>query len=346
LAPPLRWDVFCRVIDNWGDAGVSWRLCADLAARGHAVRLWIDQPEPLRWMAPQCPAGIQVKHWRADTVALPATDVVVETFGCGLEPALSAMARRPQPPIWINLEYLSAEGYVARSHGLPSPQAQGLTRHFYFPGFSTGTGGLLREAGLAQRQRDFDAQAWLHAHGLVRGTGVLASLFCYEPAALLAGLHGLAALPAGCHLLLSAGRSTAAVQALLAQTGAIAGLRVTALPLLNQHDFDHLLWACDLNFVRGEDSLVRALWAGKPLIWQAYPQSDQAHHAKLHALLDTLALPASQAQYHRVWNGMASGPLPVPDLPTWARAAQHARAKLAAQTDLCSQLIRFVQKIR
>ena len=56
------------------------------------------------------------------------------------------------------------------------------------------------------------------------------------------------------------------------------------LPLLTQRDYDHLLWACDLNFVRGEDSFVRAQWAGAPFVWQIYPQDDGAHAAQARGL--------------------------------------------------------------
>ena len=68
-----------------------------------------------------------------------------------------------------------------------------------------------------------------------------------------------------------------------------------------------MLWACDVNFVRGEDSLVRALWAGKPLVWHIYPQHDDAHDAKLEAFLDWLQAPASLRAFHRrlEWPGSA-----------------------------------------
>ncbi|HET9045379.1 MAG TPA: elongation factor P maturation arginine rhamnosyltransferase EarP, partial [Casimicrobiaceae bacterium] len=38
-----RWDVFCKVVDNFGDAGVCWRLARQLVAEHDlAVTLWID----------------------------------------------------------------------------------------------------------------------------------------------------------------------------------------------------------------------------------------------------------------------------------------------------------------
>ena len=60
-ADARSWDIFCQVIDNFGDIGVCWRLAADLAARGHQVRLWVDDASALHWMAPQGAAGVEVR---------------------------------------------------------------------------------------------------------------------------------------------------------------------------------------------------------------------------------------------------------------------------------------------
>ena len=116
--------------------------------------------------------------------------------------------------------------------------------------------------------------------------------------------------------------------------------------MLTQVDFDHLLWACDLNFVRGEDSLVRALWAGQPLVWHIYPQHDDAHHAKLEAFLDWLQAPASLRVFHRAWNGIGSAAPVWPDAATlddWRGCVQSARQRLLTQPDLVTQLGDFVQ---
>ena len=100
----MQWDIFCRVIDNLGDIGVCWRLCADLAVRGESVRLWIDVPDDLGWMAPGALEGrwpgVEVVHWTSPLPpalpeSLPAADVWVEAFGC--DPAtecLDALAQR------------------------------------------------------------------------------------------------------------------------------------------------------------------------------------------------------------------------------------------------------------
>jgi len=341
----MRWDLFCQVIDNHGDAGVCWRLAAELGARGEQVRLWIDDPSPLRWMAPQGAVGVEVVPWRDPLPALEPGDAVIEAFGCNPpESFLARMAAMATPPAWLNLEYLSAEGYVERSHALPSPvqhgPARGLVKHFFYPGFTARTGGLLREQDHAARRAAFDRSAWLHHWGVTAGAARVLSLFCYEPAALPALLDQLAADPHPTELLVTAGRAEAAVRACGGQHRGALHLRY--LPLLSQREYDHLLWSCDLNFVRGEDSVVRGLLAGAPLVWQLYPQDDGAHHAKLQAFLDWLAPAPAQRDFFLRWNGVAPGPLPRLDAGGWRPAASAALDRAQALPELCTGLQRFV----
>jgi uncharacterized repeat protein (TIGR03837 family) len=355
-AAAMLWDIFCKVIDNHGDIGVCWRLSAQLAARGEQVRLWVDDGTALQWMAPQGAPGVEVLPWQMQASVASAGDVVIEAFGCELDAAFQAalaeQARtRGRQPAWVNLEYLTAESFAQRSHGLPSPvlagPAAGLTKHFFYPGLVARTGGLLREPDLLLRQARFDRAAWLRRQGVEPAAGArVVSLFCYEPPALEAWLAQLAAGPEPTRLLVTAGRATAGVRRALASSQSNASaLAITFLPLLTQLDFDHLLWSCDLNFVRGEDSLVRALWAGRPFVWQLYPQDDDAHHAKLRAFLDWLQAPASWRAFHRFWNGEATS---LPDMPVaeWAEAALQARERLLREPDLVTQLLRFVAERR
>ena len=168
----MHWDLFCRVVDNFGDIGVCWRLAADLAARGDAVRLWCDDASALAWMAPDGAPGVEVRPWPTeDDTSIDPGEAVIEAFGCRLpEGYLRRMAAREPRPAWINLEYLSAEDYVERNHGLRSPQssgpASGLDKWFFYPGFSPRTGGLLREPDLARRQSHFHPALWLRGRGI------------------------------------------------------------------------------------------------------------------------------------------------------------------------------------
>lgn len=362
------WDIFCRVIDNYGDIGVCWRLSADLAARGERVRLWVDDASALRWMAPEGAPGVEIRTWGQpiQNHGLPVGDILLETFGCDAAPELvAAYAEKTracdQKPLWINLEYLSAEGFSERCHGLPSPvmagPGAGLNKHFFYPGFSAATGGLLRETDLATRQARFDRTAWLQRHGIAFQGERLVSLFCYEPSALGELLDRLTRDATATRVLVTAGRAAAAVTACLEGNKTDLPLwnrdnllTFSFLPRLTQHEFDHLLWACDLNFVRGEDSLVRALWAGTPFIWQIYPQYGDAHHRKLDAFLDLLKAPPSLRAFHEVWNGVTGGNgigqavLPALALAEWLPTVTRARAQQLQQTDLVTRLLVFSRK--
>ena len=342
------WNIFCRVIDNHGDLGVCWRLASGLAVRGERVRLWVDDASALQWMAPQAPHAVEIRPWtqplRLDGLELGS--VLVEAFGCEIPPEfVAAWAATEAKGLWLNLEYLSAEPFVERSHGLPSPvmsgPGKGLRKFFYYPGFTPATGGLLREPDLLARQAAFERSAWLQQQGMAYQGERVVSLFCYEPKALHALLQQLSRGPQPTRLLVTAGRATAAVRACVAEQTQCNQLQIAYLPALDQINFDHLLWASDLNFVRGEDSLVRALWAGKPLVWQIYPQSDDAHHGKLEAFLDLLQAPPSLRALHAVWNDISQAALPALELALWQQTVATARARLQAQDDLVTQVIRF-----
>jgi uncharacterized repeat protein (TIGR03837 family) len=358
--PSSHWDIFCRVIDNYGDAGVCWRLARDLASRGKPVRLWIDDATPLTWMAPQGCAGVSVHDWHDAPAQYEPGQAIIEAFGCELDDAVKAKlaqaAQQDQQPAWINLEYLSAEDYVRRSHGLPSPQmsgpAKGLTKHFFYPGFTEGTGGLIREQNLTERQQNFKPEQWLASEGIPTMPKALrASLFCYEPPALAQLITQLQAQPRPTQLLVTHGRSATHCRQTLARMGlpehGADALQVIYLNALTQDDYDHLLWSCDLNFVRGEDSLVRAIWAGKPFVWNIYPQEDDAHREKLHAFLRLIPqADADMCRFFDRWNGLSTGPLPAIQglLETQSFAPWQAQHRTAP--DLSSQLQAFPRQRR
>ena len=366
-----QWDIFCKVIDNFGDIGVCWRLSADLAARGEQVRLWVDDASALSWMAPAGASGVEVLQWSQSLestavsalIAKQPGDVLIEAFGCEIPPEflmhwVAQPAQSQAARCWLNLEYLSAESYVERCHAMPSlvshGPAAGWTKWFFYPGFTRQTGGLLREPGLLQCKADVQTEERQPSDNASR---LRVSLFCYEPPALAALLaewsrHGLAGQPV--ELLVTAGRAAQAVKAVLSQWQADREkvdperLKVTWLPWLSQTEFDQLLWRCDLNFVRGEDSVLRALWAGKPFVWSIYPQDDGAHLPKLEAFMQQLDAPDSLKAFHRAWNAEGEK-LVAPsaaDLANWRQHAQAAQTALLGQEDMTSRLLQFVAKNR
>jgi len=327
------WDIFCKVVDNYGDIGIAWRLARGLVReRGLDVRLWVDDLHAFQRIWPpvspdaaeQTCEGVRVCAWRTPFAATEPAQVVIDAFGCSLpETYLAAMGVQSPPPVWINLEYLSAEPWVAEHHGLPSPHPRlPLTRYFFFPGYTPDTGGLLAEADLAGQRTAFvqrGTSAFWRELGLKapQAGELRVSLFAYENPALPDLLDAWAADTRPVTCLVPEGRVIPQLAAWLSVPGLQAGeahrrgaLRLHVLPFLDQDAYDHLLWACGLNFVRGEDSCVRAQWAARPMVWQAYPQDDHAHWDKTNALLEHytegLEIEAARAVsgMWRLWNGM------------------------------------------
>lgn len=374
-----NWDVFCKIVDNHGDIGVCWRLCQQLANE-HAlkVRLFIDDMPAAAHIVPQLDpklaqqgiAGVSVCAWTNEAI-MPAANVL-ETFSCGLPLAYleNMVAQQSQ---WINLEYLSAEDWVADFHGKPSPQAQlPITKHFFFPGFGIHTGGLLRERDLIAKRiaysKDTEAQSqFWQALGCEQGMAAIEnslkiSLFCYPQAnvpCLLAGLHSLdqaVTLFFPASLL----HSTAELFPDFARGAGLSlkknNITVQPIPFLSQANYDRLLWSCDCNFVRGEDSWVRAIWAGQAFIWQPYIQEEGTHLKKMQAFLDRYCQQASQelstllTAAHYAWSdAQAQQPKIFTELmQALSIAKDHALAeanRLAKQPDLVSKLLSFNEKL-
>ena len=368
----MLWDIFCRVIDNHGDLGVCWRLSTDLASRGHGVRLWVDDATALVWMAPNAKPNAEgraqlssttgvvvVRAWHDALNGLDQpSNVWVEAFGCELPDHFVNWANQSQPnankpscPVWLNLEYLSAETYVERSHKLPSPvmsgPLKGRTKWFFYPGFNDKTGGLIREARVLEK---LDVAATSEPEPEQSGSTLYpqkSTLFCYEPAALAEAMQLASLNTSGHQWQVVHGRGALAFeQALRSLPNQSDPPSHQFIPPLSQTKFDQLLESSDLNFVRGEDSLVRALWAGKAFVWQIYPQDDGAHGPKLNAFLDWLQAPDSLRRFHLRWNGLSQEALPEVDLPTWQACTLAAKARLMQQMDLVSQLLQFVEEKR
>ena len=370
----MRADIFCRVVDNYGDIGVCWRLARRLAhGLGWTVRLWVDDLAPFARIEPgvhaqaarQAVQGVEVVHWTRPAPDLEPGDAVIEAFACDPPPTFVARMAESRP-VWVNLEYLSAEDWIESCHGLPSPQAGGLIKHFFFPGFTAATGGLLREPGLIAERDAWRADrarqdAFLAGLGLPAGAlqawrdgARLHTLFCYPhaPAAELA--DALAGAPIDA---LAGPELPPAL--LLAPQGVAPGLAegrrgrawIARIPFLTQPGYDRLLWTAEANFVRGEDSFVRALWAGRPLVWQIYPQDEDAHLDKLAAWLDRYEAPPPVRELFMAWNA-APGAAPVaralagalagPAWPDWTAHADARAREAASRPDLADALAAFI----
>lgn len=375
----MRWDIFCTVIDNYGDIGIAWRLARQLAREhGLETRLWVDdltsfariRPEVDPVLETQEVAGVRIRLWRQPFPEVEPADVVVEALACHLpDNYVAAMARRPRPSVWINLEYLSAEDWVAGCHALPSPHPRlPLTKYFYFPGWGPGSGGILREQGLLENARAFQAtprarRSFWSGLGLPmeRDDEIRISMFCYANPGLAPLMEGWAAGQTPVRCLFPCGPALPQLTAYFGVCHAApydtlrrGQLTTHILPMLSQDDYDRLLWACDCNFVRGEDSFTRAQWARRPLVWQAYPQAEGAHWAKIAAFVQIYrqGLDAEAgAALEDLWNAWNAG---TPPAAAWERYWRcrdrytgHAEGwaeQVAGLGDLAANLVQFCKQ--
>jgi uncharacterized repeat protein (TIGR03837 family) len=361
------WDIFCRVIDNYGDIGVCWRLARQLANEYPLkVRLWVDELAALKMIWPctqlipqQLLEKVEICHWLDEFPDyISPTNIVIEAFACDIPPVyLQKMIESKnsgQVPVWINLEYLSAEKWVEDCHKMQSIHPQsGLKKTFFFPGFTEKTGGLICEKEI--REKDW----WAVSPPYGKDECLRVSLFAYENAAIESLIEAWAKGGRKIHCLIPQGRVMNSINPLLKSPLAIGqpltlgSLTLEAIPFMNQLEYDQLLQKCDLNFVRGEDSLVRAIWAGKPFVWQIYQQEENAHIIKLNAFLDLYKqeLPADLAAaihaFWLDWNRQESvseswGKL---DLlwDQWVRSNRDWCESVAKQKDLVGQLVEFIE---
>lgn len=380
---PVSLAIFCKVVDNYGDIGICWRLARQIAhEHGVDVTLWVDDLASFRRIWPQVDVaaevqqvdGVTVRFWRdQDGVFAPGdiADVVIEFFGCDIPPGyIEAMAQCEPRPVWINYEGLTAEEWVEGCHRLPSMHPRlPLTKHFFFPGFTARTGGLLRERDLIAQREAFQADraamaAFLARFGVTDAEmdALKVSLFCYPfaPVAELLRVWEHGGSPVTC--LVPEGVAADAVQTFLGAEGRAGAARtrgaltVRVLPFVPQTDYDRLLWACDVNFVRGEDSWVRAQWAARPFIWHIYPQDENLHHKKLRAFLQRYAagieslvafslhwngaVPDGHADWPGLWHSLRE------DMPNIAARTADWQAEVLANGDLASNLLTFVNSLR
>lgn len=353
------WDMFCKVVDNFGDIGFSWRLARQIAdEHGFKVRLWVDDLALAQRFSGLGHPLVTLQLWATDTVFPPAAEVVIETFGCGL-PEAYQLSMLSQRNTWVNVDYLSAESWVEGFHAQPSPQSNGLIRYFFYPGFTEATGGLLRERSIDVLQTEC---CWQDL-GLEPTTGKLnISLFCYAHAPLAALIESLRISSHPVRVLVPQ-----TVAPILASVLNAPNLQIgdsvqhsqaefVIIPFLSQSDYDRLLYLCDLNFVRGEDSWIRALWAGKPMIWLPYQQSEETHLVKLKAfmqhylvqtqlpladVIQTAMLAWAQGTWQaRDWEALLT------QLPRFKAQAQAFKLSQSQQLDLATNLVIFIEKCR
>ena len=299
--------------------------------------------------------GVEIIAWRDDAVLADPAELVIETFACEIPLSFQrAMAEMDPQPVWINLEYLSAETWVGGHHLLASPHPTlALAKTFFFPGFTAESGGLIRERDLLARRDQFEIDRPTHQ------PRVLVFGYDHAPLEALLAANSQADAPAEIGIVESSLtgklKHWCGWQAKSARNSAPM-LDFHVLPLVPQEEFDHRLWEHDILFVRGEDSFVRAQWAARPFVWHIYPQADGADRVKLNAFLELYCrqLPTPAADALRTmwlaWNApspdnMATAwPAFIAHLPVLRAHAKAWAEQLAASPDLASRLLSFYRE--
>ncbi len=372
-----RIDIFCRVVDNFGDIGVLWRLSKQLCNEYQfKIRIWVDdlnvagqlisQLDPK--LSQQTIKKIEIHYW-SNASNFENTDVaniVIEGFACEL-PKTYIQKMTLSQPIWLNLEYLSAESWVNDFHAKTSIHPiNGLKKTFFFPGFNEHTGGLIREHHLSHHLNSFKQNLasqeafWQKLKVVPQDNAIKVSLFSYPHAPIQSLFTSMAHSTQPIHCFVPATSILPCVTSYfnkqtlnIGETLVQGQLQVTILPFLNQDDYDQLLWSCDLNFVRGEDSWIRALWASNPFIWQTYPQDEKLHLKKLAAFLTVYNEDASNSsepilnQFHEAWLDKTIKPdlwqALLLNLPKLKKMAVKQTQKFEKQADLAAKLVVYIK---
>lgn len=373
--------LFCKVVDNFGDIGICWRLARQLRQEHHiTVQLWVDDLISFKRICPEVKCdidqqliqGVDVRFWRNQEISFTTAeiaDIVIEFFACDIPPSyIQAMTACDPKPVWFNLEGLTAEEWVEGCHTLPSSHPRlPLTKHFFFPGFNQRTGGLMFEEDLERRRQQFVKDNSVR-NQFLRDLGAREqdldtfkiSLFCYPHAPLSPLLEAWTNSETPCICFVPQGVAQQSIESFFGTT-ADAGktltkgnLRLLVIPFVPQNDYDKLLWACDFNFVRGEDSFVRAQWAQRPFVWHIYPQDENLHHKKLRAFLNifnpatsalkTLNLAWNEVQdpanWYKLWKQTQC------ECPQIQQESELWVQKMHKNGDLSANLLKFARTLR
>jgi uncharacterized repeat protein (TIGR03837 family) len=291
---PIVCHLTCKVIDFFGDIGVAWRIAKQLKIDFNIeVHLLVDDLVTTKRLIPsidlslqkQTINGINICHcdFSEDSTSLPPPpDFLFNVFNIDLPHSYKTLIKRKKSK-YIVIEYLSAEPWVDNFHLKPSIDPQsGLIKTYFYPGFTNQTGGLIREKGLFLRREVFDQS---RRKKLIQSLGgdpnlYSISLFYYPIQKIEVFLDVIDHINKPAQFFIPQ-----YLFDLLKLKNNYQFIHIIPYPFLNHDDFDNLLWSCDLNFVRGEDSWTRAIWAGKPFIWQPYIQENNIHLIKLKAFL-------------------------------------------------------------
>lgn len=303
-------DIFCKIIDNYGDIGVVYRTAKELQkifpkSKIRAFLNKLDEFKKINSQVLDLPSqnidGIEYitfDYLRDNANELLTAQVIIEAFGCQIPEEYMEIAY-DNSELLINLEYLSAEDWIEDFHLQSSPLGRGkLKKVFFMPGFTEKSGGVIADSNYLERiQRVLENKEFYEKKYLSdiedRENKIVGTLFSYEKnfTPLLEDLKKLDKDV----VILAMGEKTQDSLRKILKNFSIEDFRnslkygkieIRFLNFLNQEEYEELINIVDFNFVRGEDSFIRAVLTGKPYMWHIYCQEEYAHMDKIEGFLD------------------------------------------------------------
>ncbi len=360
--------ILCKVVDNFGDIGVCYRLASrlkqlepsntiSLVVAGldsfHNINNQIDENKPF-----QNVDGLDIYDWNNAEVCTPAfseadgsrLSVILECFQCGRPDWMEAILFKDasgkgglnRTVQIIMIDYLTAEKYAEDFHCLQSlTRSAKVQKVNFMPGFTSATGGLIIDDAWAELLER-------NEHG-----PILFFMYDNEWLPLAEALRD-----SGKTVLVGQGKGRNS----FVEACSRAEMRdVEILPFMNQNEWDDMMKSCSALFIRGEESLSRACLSGIPFVWQAYPQTEEYQLVKMEALLNVMKPFFEDDDWefiHKLWLDFN---LPSAErneynfgkeclefltgLEAYEYGFRDFAASLRKNCDLCSNLMTFIRKI-
>ena len=279
-------DIFCQVIDNYGDVGVAYRLAREFKRvyPNKKLRFVINQIEELNLIRKS--ENIEVILYKDISKIENSADLIIESFGCEIPKEYMDKALKNVKLI-INLEYFSAEKWVDDFHLQESFLGGNLKKYFFIPGLSEKSGGILLDNEFLERKKKVEAnkEYYLEKFGIKEKYDLIGSVFSYEKN-FDSLIEELKKLNKKVILLILSEKTQKNFIKYFDNGNNYDKIKFVKLPFFTYDKYEELLALCDFNLVRGEDSFVRALLLGKPFLWHIYPQDENTHIKKLESFLE------------------------------------------------------------
>ena len=302
-------DIFCEIIDNFGDIGVVYRISKELKKifQNVRIRIVLNRLEEFKAINKKVKDTdyqeidglicVTEKYVKENMESFGVSDVFIEAFGCNV-PEEYVKAAKENSKLWINLEYLSGEKWIEDFHLCESLiDSKTLKKIFFMPGFSEKSGGVIIDSGFLERMkfgkenRDEVLKKYFKDFDLK--DKFIGTVFSYEKnfENLLETLKNYEKETV---LLLMGEKTQKSFSEILKKNltedyGNIVKYgKITMIysDFFSQEEYEEIISASDFNFTRGEDSFVRGIVLGKPFMWHIYLQEEKAHMDKIKAFTE------------------------------------------------------------